>query len=574
MDTGFDLDYKCLNEFPSLSNIDYHVLFKERICYFYLNLTRKSSHKNVLELSKQLTDSLRLLKTCIQKSQDEYLPYLNLFYRMLGQTRDIIYGKGEHEISYMMILVFYEVFPVLAIYAVYRYVQPIDGQDVPYGSWRDIKYLCEYIREYSSKGDDHELIKICIELINSQLFTDLETWRFSIHPRSRKHISNVAKWIPRENKHFTWLFERLAIHWTEKHLPYIFETLTKPDSVIKAVMKAKQIYRKKISLLNKALDTTEIKQCSQKILEIEPKHVAWHTFMKQPKLVFGSDVIYRECSQKMRDHMIKNIKTNTHHYYSNYYHVSFFVKQALFIISDKNEDKKVGKDILNKLWSKFSRTVKGDGLGNVLPTMDVSFYMQAMDSEEFYTAIGFSILIAERSKFGKRILAVDYQSTWINLDGCEDFVSMIENIHQTMLSRSNTASNIDNAIELFVYSLLQSKSTRRFIENMSIVLFSDFSSLLSIDSCKEKFIKFCSHCPNIICWNMAKHKLVEPFYKTDDTIVIMSGLSNGCFNSFTNMLKKINIDKTLPSVFDNVSMVLNNGRYDILESYLQHCIQV
>jgi len=484
---------------------------------------------------------------------------------MLGQTRDIIYGKGEHEISYMMILVFYEVFPILSIYAVYRYVQPIDGLDVPYGSWRDIKYLCEYIREHSLKGDDHELIKICIELINSQLFIDLETWQFSLYPRSRKHISNVAKWIPRENKQFTWLFEKLAIHWTEKHSPYIFETLTKPDSIIKAVMKAKRIYRKKISFLNKALDTTEIKQCSQKTQEIEPKHVAWHTLMKQPKLVFGSDVNYKECSQKIREHMIKNIKNNPQHHYSNYYPVSFFVKQALFIITDKNNDKKVETDILNKLWSRFSTTVKRGGLGNVLPIIDASFYMQAMDSEEYYTAIGFSILMAEQSKFGKRILAVDYQSTWINLDGCENFVAMIENIHQTMLSRSNTASNIDNAIELFIYSLLQTKSTRRFIENMSIVIFSDFVSLSSIDICKEKFIKFNSYCPNIICWNMSKHKLIEPFYKTDDTIVIISGLSNGCFNSFCLRLEK-------KASFENISEVLNDERYDVLESYLKICV--
>jgi hypothetical protein len=338
-------------------------------------------------------------------------------------------------------------------------------------------------------------------------------------------------------------------------------------------MKAKQMYRKKNSFLNKALDTTEIKQCSKKLQEIVPMHVAWHTYMKQPKLVFGTDVIYKECSQKVREHMSKNIKNNDHGYFSNYYTVSFFVKQALCIIADKNADKKDEIDILNKLWSRFSKTVKKDGFGNIIPMMDVSFYMQAMDSEEFYTAIGFSILIAERSNFGKRILAIDHQSTWINLDGCEDFVDLIENIHQSMSSRSNTVSNIDNAIELFAHSLSQSKSTRRFIENMSIVIFSDFASLLSIDICKEQFIKFCSYCPNIICWNMSKYKLIEPFYKTDDAILIMSGLSNGSFNSFINLLQIINIGKTLPSIFENVSMVLNSNRYDILESYLKLCVK-
>lgn len=573
MDTDIEqyLDYNCLNEFPALSVNDHHSLFKERICYFYLNLIRKSSHKNVLELSKQLTEVLCLLKMFIRKSQDEYLPYLSLFYRMLGQTRDIIYGKGEHEISYMMLLVFYEIYPTLAIYALHRYVQPTNSVDTPYGSWRDIKYLCEYIREHSSKGDNHELIKICLELMNSQLFNDLEAWQFSVHPRSRKHISNVAKWIPRENKQFNWLFERLAINWATHNMAYIFETLTKPNSIIKAVTKAKRIYRKKISFLNKALDTTEIKQCSQKIEEIEPKHVAWHTFMKQHRLVFGLDEKYKECSQKIREHMIKNKKNNTHdYYYSNYYPISFFVKRALCLISKADEEKKVETNILNKLWSRFSKTLSRTGYDNLLPMLDASFYIQAMDSEEYYNAIGFSILIAERSKFGKRILAVDYQSTWINLDGCKDFVSMIENIHQTMLSRSNTMINFNSAMELFIYSLLQTKSTRRFIENMSIVLFSDFKSILSIDFFKEPFSKLGLPFPNIICWNLAKHELIEQFYNANDNIIIISGISNGSFNSLNNLLPYLRLGKK--DAFENISLILNDGRYDVLEAYLKHVV--
>lgn len=558
------LNLNCNYEFPTLDNIDYHVLFKEHICYFYLNLIRKYSHRNVLELSKQLSEVLNILKTCIQTSQDEYLPYLLLFYRMLGQTRDILYGKGEHEISYMMLLEFYKIYPTLAIYALHRYVQPINELDIPYGSWRDIKHLCEYIREHSVKGEDHELIKVCVNLVNLQLYTDLETWNFSIHSRSPKHLSNIAKWIPRENKKFDWLFDKLAAQYSS----YIFETLTKPDSIIKATTKANRIYRKKISLLNKALKTTQIKQCSQKIDEIDPNNVAWYTLMKQPQLMFGLNKTYETFSKKMRDHITYTYKTGEH--YSNYYPVSFFVKRALCVIGSQSEEKKLEIDILNKLWVRFSRTISQNDFNNILPILDASFFMQAMDSEEYYSAIGFSLLIAERSKFGKRILAVDYQSTWINIDECKGFVSTIENIYQTMLSRTNTLFNVDNTIDLFIYSLLQSRSTRRFIENMAIVIFSNFNSNFSINILKESFIKFDLPFPNIILWNLAKYNLVEPFYNINDKVAIMSGMSNGCFYSFNNILHQLKSEKQ--NIFENISMVLNDRRYDVLESYLKKII--
>jgi hypothetical protein len=44
--------------------------------------------------------------------------YLIILYKMIGYTRDIIDGKGEYELSYMMILTWYEVYPELALFAI------------------------------------------------------------------------------------------------------------------------------------------------------------------------------------------------------------------------------------------------------------------------------------------------------------------------------------------------------------------------------------------------------------------------------------------------------------------------
>jgi hypothetical protein len=135
----FDIDDE--NQFPTLKTFDFHQFFQDQIVFFYFNLFKKNT-SIIGELSKKLSDVLQLLKKNIQKDP-LFIEYLIIFYRMIGHTRDIYFGKGEHDISYMLLMVFYDIYPGLAIYAMHRFVQPVDCLNIPYGSWRDIKYLCE-----------------------------------------------------------------------------------------------------------------------------------------------------------------------------------------------------------------------------------------------------------------------------------------------------------------------------------------------------------------------------------------------------------------------------------------------
>ena len=562
-DMNFDIDDE--NQFPILKKVDFHQFFKEQIIFFYFNLFKKNTWINV-ELSKKLSDVLHLLKKNIQKDPG-FIEYLVLFYRMIGHIRDIYFGKGEHDISYMLLMVFYDVYPILAIYAMHRFVQPNDILNIPYGSWRDIKYLCDYIRKNSPKKENHELIQYCIELMNSQFKTDYETWRFSIHARSRNHISNVSKWIPREYKKFHWLFNMLVLDWTKTNKPFL---LNNNVSIFysKAILKAIRIYRRRVSLLNKALDTTEIKQCSQNWNEIDPKNIPCYTLMKQRSLIFGKSEKYQVCSKKIREHF-ENDKNSSQYYglfnkyLSNSYPVAFFVKEAFRLL--KSDDIGSQKDLLNKQWKMFSKTICINEFDNVLPIIDSSFYMQSNDSESFYSAIGYSVLIAERSSFGKRILMVDYQSTWVNFDSETDFIDIIENIHNSIISRSNTLINIDHSMELIVYSLLQSNSTKRFIENMKLVFFSVFHDI-NMDSFKKPFLKYGLSLPIFMFWNLSKQEIIEPF----DNIYVLSGISNGLLYVLCDLLKYIKTNKKNQDVdtYDNVCFILNNKRYDILENYI------
>jgi hypothetical protein len=559
-DIYFDINDE--NQFPILKPVDFHHFFKEQLVFFYVNLFKKDT-LILCDLSKKLSDVLHLLKNKLEKDP-EFMEYLILFYRMIGHTRDIYFGKGEHDVSYMLLMVFYDIFPVLAIYAMHRFVQPVDCLNIPYGSWRDIKYLCDYIRKNSPKKENHSLIQYCIEIMNSQLKKDYEIWRFSIHARSRNHISNVAKWIPREHKKFDWLFNMLVLEWTKTTKPFLLKTILYDDSYSKAILKAKRLYRRKVSTLNKAMDTTEIKQCSQNWDEINPKNIPCYTLMKQRSLIFGKSEKYQVCSKKVREHFDNQQQYQgvSNKYLSNSYPVAFFVKEAYRLLKSGDIDINSQKELLNKQWRMFSKTICINGFDNVLPIIDSSFHMQLNDYESFYSVIGYSILIAERSSFGKRILMVDYQSTWINFDSKTDFIDIIENIQNSIISRTNTLINIDHAMELIVYSLLQSNSTNRFIENMKLIFFSDFHDV-NMDSFKKPFLKYGLSLPIFMFWNLSKQEIIEPI----NGVYVLSGISNGLLYGLHDLLKFIKTNK-LRTTYDSVRFILNNKRYDNLENYI------
>ena len=95
--------------------------------------------------------------------------------------------------------------------------------------------------------------------MNTELYKDIQTYKFSANCFSQKHISNVCKWIPREKKNkFSWLYDKLAYQYSNYHKPFIFDNITTILQHQKAMNKAKKFYRKTFSFLNKQIQTTEI----------------------------------------------------------------------------------------------------------------------------------------------------------------------------------------------------------------------------------------------------------------------------------------------------------------------------
>jgi hypothetical protein len=129
-------------------------------------------------------DKLRSYK----KNKMDGMARLKDFFVSIANCRDIYNGMGQRDLSYRMIYDLYQVFPVLAIKALYLTVGTVVG------SWCDVKYFCLFIEKISPDGFYDPLIEVVIRIANRQLKLDLAVEDGGV-------ISNVAKWIPRECHH-------------------------------------------------------------------------------------------------------------------------------------------------------------------------------------------------------------------------------------------------------------------------------------------------------------------------------------------------------------------------------------
>ena len=130
---------------------------KESILQLSFQLIRTNNPTTFFHLENKLREILetiikKVIKTPKQGEEkeqqeiNESIDYFIILFKLTAHIRDIIQGKGECLLFYMMVLVWYEYFPEYAKYALYTCVYS-ETDEHPYGSWKDIKYLCNYCFE-------------------------------------------------------------------------------------------------------------------------------------------------------------------------------------------------------------------------------------------------------------------------------------------------------------------------------------------------------------------------------------------------------------------------------------------
>jgi hypothetical protein len=499
-------------------------------------------------------------------------------------TRDANHGKGEHELTYRMILIWYRVFPTLAIYFLHQLVQ--------YGSWRDFPYLCQHV--YTSEGACSALIDVCVELMNRQFEKD---W-FSVCTGHYTSISYVAKWIPREYKKFDWLYSRCVREWAMRNHPHFFQYAVLFPSYYKAIVKCKRMYRKQLSRLNHILDTTEIKQCSQEDSLLIPKNVSKYTLMKQPGMVFSDSELVSSLEERgasMEESMEESMEATTEkeicrHHFQQYYDkclfssskkgrtkqtgillpVSSYIKRAFGLMDSGNTTGSPAR-LLNKQWSIFSKQVLPKYLSRepFLPLLDVSLKMQLEPDDSFYTALGMAILVAQKSLLGRRIVMVDQFPTWIDFSESTSLIETVTLIRLKLRSSQNTVAHFQKAWDILSY---WGNKQPALNHSFRLVVFSSFSK--NVFDCSlwdgehgsffEPFRNsFQGECPLIVFWNVSRTGQL-PCSPSQPGCFLFSGFSVG----FLNQLFLLKDGQRFPTMYDHISSMVSAKPFSRLSRYI------
>jgi hypothetical protein len=434
---------------------------REKILQFSFQMVRANDDSKM----DSLAFVLRQLLTTLSQSLSISHQLIITLYKMIGHTRDIVNGKGEYALSYMMIYVWFDFFPELAKFALETFVS---SSVHPYGSWKDIKYFCNYCKQ---RNPNHPLIAHSLALMNRQISQD------SLDPQSNT-LSLAAKWTPREkSSKFGWIFDELA----QSYFSSYKQTAVTPQQMERATLKCKMDYRKLIANLNKRLDTTQIKQCSNNWRDIDHSKTTSITISKQKQafLNVNKDGTQRttlddrvQCAENFK-FRIKKAAVGECEIKGKRVGMNNFTTQALELIERKRratsstttDDYQIEMDLLNSQWR--DNSAQTGALNNMIAMVDFS---GSMDGEPRDCAQAIGCRIAEKSTLGKRIMSFSSNPTWHNLEHCNNFVDMIETLKNGEVGYD---TNFYKALDKILDVIIEKKLAPEDVENMILAVLSD-----------------------------------------------------------------------------------------------------
>jgi len=512
---------------------------REQIIQLSFQLTRTSSTAVVDSLAQKVDSILSTLKTDYQSRRipkEVYIEYMSIMFKLIGQTRDLVDGKGEYTLAYMMLGIWNKHFPQLARFAFRLFVQGSINSDLnsdsiehPYGSWKDVKHLIKYL-QLTGINDTVSLETYAIELLNNQLKMD----------ETADVPSLAAKWVPREKSKHSSLFTRLAKNYYSHYL----STALTESSIKRAILKAKMDYRKLISSLNKKLDTVQIKQCANTWADIDPTRQTSITLHKQKKAFLNLTKKGEQrsllddrvlCAEKFTEFAAKAARGEVE-VKGKRVGLNDFTKNAIDLIHSQKQTSSEAQ-LLNAQWT--NNSLQTGALGKMIAMVDVS---GSMVGDPLHAAIALGIRIAEKSMLGKRVLTFSASPNWVNLESKDNFISMVEVLEMADWGMN---TNFNAALDLILNAIVQQALPAEDVEDMVLTILSDMqmdaadnSSKSLMDSIASKYaeagIRVCGKPykpPHILFWNLSS-TTGFPTLSTQQNASMMSGFSPALLNLF------------------------------------------
>lgn len=521
-----------------------------------------------------LASKLQYILYKLQESQTnatlsvgEYQDLMITLYKIIGNTRDIVSGKGEYDLSYMQIIIWYNFCPELAKYALKNFVMSEDDSH-PFGSWKDIKYFCNFCKDRGLETQ-HPIIQYAFSLMLLQIVTDVESDIKSL----------CGKWTPREgSKKFGWIFEELAYIYFSEYI----DTAKTPEQLIRAQKKCKMDFRKINSHHNISLNTVQIKQCNNDWSSIDHTKITSITIQKQKKAFLNINKDGTKRSENI-DRVIcannfkKIIHTESIHLKGRHIAMNSFVKDAIALSIQRANGICVQDeiDLINAQW--VTNGACNNSMGNIIPMVDTAGSM-FLDSDAGYAAIGLGIRCAEKSVLGKRVLTFSSQAQWNNLSECNNLVDMVSHLYN--VDEWGMTTNFYAAFDQILKGIIDSQITYTEATNITLAIFSDMQVDESIensvhtlyDTMEKKYeetgIKLYGKGtklkpPRILFWNMRSTDGF-PTISSTKNVSMMSGYNPTMLNMFCK-----NGIQGFSTPWLSLITVLNNKRYLCLENKMK-----
>ena len=581
------------------------------------------------------------------QQRNEMLNLAMYGYKMIAQLRDIHEGKGECRLAYDMLYAYYE--GIADIYSqvgndkqelirLNEYTSSMlalefmqvnldtdtNEKELQYGSYKDYKYLChefvllhladeltpeevqnKYITTTSHKQrthtstfrftpamidylSSHPIISVITKHYGNQIYNDY----LKINEHLQNKMTLAGKWAPRASSKLFSPLRKLLFPYVIPEYTKWSNSAIKPNSKQKLELKVETNYRKRLSAINRALNTIQVKQCDKRWSEIDfDKHVTSITLNRQKKAFMkGGDKDRELCSRNFK-RFLECVKDGSSTAKGKCISVTDFVKEAKnlmtaqykdqFTFTDQDQDQhnfKNEKMLLDKQWENKGLNI-GD-LENFIAMVDTSGSMTVDNEHPLNTAIGLGIRIAEKSLLGNRVMTFSQTPEWVNLQNIPSFTERVEKV-----SKCNWGYNTNfyAAMNLILTAIVNAKLSSEDVSKLTLVILSDmqmdeadnnYEALF--DKIKSRFAKSGREIigrpyqvPKIVFWNLRKTKGF-PSLSNDERSIMISGASDVILNDICEKGIKA-LDTINPwNIFINT---LNKVRYAKLSCYFNKWIE-
>jgi hypothetical protein len=165
-----------------------------------------------------------------------------------------------------------------------------------------------------------------------------------------------------------------------------------------------------------------------------------------------------------------------------------------------------------------------------------------MSGDPLHAAVALGLRIAEKSLLGKRVLTFSATPTWVNLDGCDNFVSMVKLVQHADWGMN---TNFYAALDMILNAIVQNKLEPEDVEDMVLTILSDmqidqadssYGSMMS--GIEQKYAeagmrlyKKPFKVPHILFWNL-RSTSGFPALSLQKNASMMSGFSAALLNLF------------------------------------------